>query len=337
MKNEKRLAIMGTGSLGTILGAHITQSGRKVDLIDVNREHVDALNKYGAKVIGHKEMLVPVVALTPEEMEGVYDIVFYMPKQTFNKTAFEQLRPHLDEDSIVCTLQNGIPEVEVVEAFGERRTMGAPVGWGATWVEPGVSKLTTEVQDMFFTLGTVSGEITPEVHEIKEILETMCPVEVSTNLMGLRWSKLYLNATLSGMSTVIGGTFGDVMADERSMAVALKIGMECIEVAKAAGVKMEPSHGFYFAEEMYYTDEESRQKSIRAYRAFAAPHKDLEASMLQDLKKGRKCEIDAINGVICTTGRKFNVPTPVNDRVVEIVKKIQNGEMDYKFSNVDLF
>lgn len=333
----KRLAIMGVGSLGTILGAYITQSGRKIDLIDVNKEHVDALNKDGAKVIGHKEMVVPVVAMTPDQMEGIYDIVFYMPKQTFNKAAFEQLRPHLDENSIVCTLQNGIPEVEVAEAFGENRTMGTPVGWGATWIGPGVSKLTTEIQDMFFTLGTVSGEITPEVYEIKEILSVMCPVEVSTNLMGLRWAKLYLNATLSGMSTVIGGTFGDVMANEHSMDIALKIGKECIEVARASGVKMEPSHGFDFEGEMYYTDEESRQKSIKAYKAFAAPHRDLEASMLQDLKKGRKCEIDAINGVICTVGRKFNVPTPVNDKVVEIVKRIQNGELQYEFLNVDQF
>jgi 2-dehydropantoate 2-reductase len=59
--------------------------------------------------------------------------------------------------------------------------------------------------------------------------------------------------------------------------------------------------------------------------------------MLQDLQKGRKCEIDAINGVVCETGRKFNVPTPMNDKVVEIVKKIESGELKYEFSNLELF
>ncbi|MBW8384166.1 MAG: ketopantoate reductase family protein, partial [Youngiibacter sp.] len=270
-----RIAIMGAGSLGTILGAYITRSGREIDLIDVNVEHVDALNNNGAKVIGHMEMVVPVKALTPDKIEGIYDLVFYMTKQTYNKTAFAQLKDHINEDSIVCTLQNGIPEVDVAAEFGEKRTMGAPVGWGATWIGPGVSKLTTEIPDMFFTLGTVSGEITEKVFEVKKILEVMCPVEISTNLMGLRWAKLFINATLSGMSAVLGCTFGEVLNNEESYEIAIRIGKELIEAARAAGVKMEPSHGFDFEEKMYYTDEESKNKAKAAYRVFAAPHKDL--------------------------------------------------------------
>jgi len=333
----ERLAIMGVGSLGTILGAHIAQSGRQIDLIDVNREHVDALKKNGARVIGQKEMLVPVNALTPDEMEGIYDLVFYMTKQTYNEAAFAQLKPHVGEHTIICTLQNGLPEIAVAEVFGESKTMGAPVGWGATWVEPGVSRLTTEVQDMFFTLGTVSGEITPEVNEIKEILECMCPVEISTNLMGLRWGKLLMNATFSGVSTALGCKFGDLMENDKSFRVLQVVGKECIDVSRAAGISMAPSHGFDFDQRLDYWDEPSRLEAEKAYRFFWRPHLELVASMLQDLQKGRKCEIDAINGVVCETGRKFNVPTPMNDKVVEIVKKIENGELKYEFSNLDLF
>ena len=66
-------------------------------------------------------------------------------------------------------------------------------------------------------------------------------------------------------------------------------------------------------------------------------HKDIEPSMLQDLKKGKKCEIDSINGIVCEYGKKYNVPTPINDRIVEIVKKAQDGLLQLNKDNVDLF
>lgn len=132
-----RLAIMGAGSIGTVLGAYIAKSGRQIDLIDANREHVNALNANGAHVIGKSDFVVPVHALVPEDMVGVYDLVIYMVKQTFNDSALKQLLPHLHENSIVLTLQNGIPELAVAEYVGKERTMGGTVGWGATWISPG--------------------------------------------------------------------------------------------------------------------------------------------------------------------------------------------------------
>ena len=59
--------------------------------------------------------------------------------------------------------------------------------------------------------------------------------------------------------------------------------------------------------------------------------------MLQDLEKGRKCEIDAINGVVCAYGRKYRVPTPYNDKVCEIVHGIEDGKYTYSFENVKMF
>jgi 2-dehydropantoate 2-reductase len=66
-------------------------------------------------------------------------------------------------------------------------------------------------------------------------------------------------------------------------------------------------------------------------------HRDIEPSMLQDLKKGKPCEVDAINGVVCEFGRKHGVKTPINDRIVEIIKKIQAGELKAEKANFKLF
>lgn len=328
----KRLAIMGCGSLGTILGAYISKGGRQVDLIDANREHVDALNKNGAKiqVLGKDSFTVPVKAITPDEMEGIYDIFIYMAKQTYNDAAIPQMLAHANDKTLICTFQNGIPELAVCKQFDPDRVMGAPVLWGATWVEPGVSNLTQSaesVKEAAFTLGSVNGEVTKEVLEVKGILELMGNVDISQNLMGQRWCKLLMNSTFSGMSAVLGGTFGDVSRSDEAMKCVAYIGRESVRACKASGIQMEEYHGNDFTEIFEFSNEEEMQQTIAAARDIWAVFDLLEASMLQDLQKGRKCEIDAINGVVCEAGREHGIPTPVNDKVVEIVKKKESGEL----------
>ena len=325
----QRIAIMGAGSLGTILGAHIAKN-RQVDLIDANKAHVDALNKNGAKVIGFDEFTVPVTALTPEEMTGKYDLFIYLAKQLYNKDCLAQMKAHSHDKTIFCTGQNGMPELALEKEFGEKRVLGAPVNWGATYVEPGVSKLTSTVASCSFTLGTMDGSITPELPEVKKILEYMCPVVISENLMGLRWCKLLINATLSGMSTVMGGTFGDVMDDPIAVAATALIGRELVRAVEAEGTRMEPLHlgpnEYDFTEIYAFDNLKEREKTIEKIRSVFVPARALEASMLQDLQKGLKCEIDYINGEVSKLGKKHGVPTPVCDKVIEIVKKLENGE-----------
>jgi 2-dehydropantoate 2-reductase len=331
-----RMAIMGAGSLGTILGAYITKAGHAIDLIDAYKEHVDALNRNGAHVVGKADFTVPVRALTPDQMEGVYDLVFYMTKQTYNAEAFRQLKPHVGDGSVVVTLQNGLPEPALVKEFGEERVMGCPVGWGATFQGPGVSELTSDTDHMEFHLGRLDGKITPKVEEIKGILESMCPTIVLDNLMGSRWSKVLVNATFSGMSAALACTFGEVLDDERALMCVKYIANECIKVAAAWGIKMEPMAGVDIAKLLAFSTIEQRDANTPIYKKVWGPHRAVTASMLQDLKKGRKCEISAINGAVCEMGDKYGVDTPVNDQVVDIVSQVEQGKL--KLGNhIDLF
>ena len=210
----QRIAVMGAGSLGTILGAYLSKAGRDVVLIDTYQAHVDALNQNGAHITGAVEMTVPVKAITPEQMEGQYDLFFYLAKQTYNDVAIPQMMAHMGEGSVICTGQNGLPERAVSKAVGVHRTLGSPVGWGATFMGPGCSALTSTSQA--FYLGTLDGQITEKLLEVKSILEDMCPVHVSENLMGYRWTKLLVNCTFSGLSASFGCTFGDVLDDPRA-------------------------------------------------------------------------------------------------------------------------
>lgn len=320
-----RTAIMGAGSLGTIIGALMARGGKDIDLIDVNRQNVDALNSAGATITGFMEVNVPVRAITPDEMTGYYDLVFLLTKQTYNHEALNQLLPHLYQKSIVCTLQNGIPEESVASYVGRERTIGGAVGFGATWIGPGVSMLTSPadtVKQFAFDIGEMDGSLNPRLERVKEILGLAGGCHILTNLMGIRWTKLLMNATFSGMSAALGCTFGDVLNDERAMVCVAHIADETIKVARASGYRLVKMQGVDF-EFLELKDSGDIPGKMDFYRKVWGPHGKLKASMLQDLEKGRKTEIDYINGMVCKKGREFGLPTPYDDMVVELVKEAE--------------
>jgi len=328
--------ILGAGSLGTIAGALITKNGGDVLLVDANKAHVDALNKNGATVTGTMQLTVPVKAVTPDQMEGTFDLVLYLVKQTYNDSALKALIPHLHKESIVCTMQNGVPEDEVARYVGREKVVGCAVGWGATWIGPGVSELTSDPAKMTLDLGELDGSLTERVKKVAAIMEKICPTEITTNLAGIRWAKLLINATLSGMSASLGCTFGDVLDNDKALACAAFIGDETIRVAAKLGVTLEKIQGADLRILAFTTRAELVQK-FAIYRAVFGPHRLLKASMLQDIEKGLKTEIDAINGVVSESGKKVGIATPINDKVVETVKAIETGKMKSVFDNLSLF
>lgn len=332
-----KYAIYGAGSLGTVLGAYLTKNGVDIELVNRNKAHTEALKKNGATIKGTVEMNVSVKAITPDEMEGKYDVIFLLTKQLFNKDVVNFLKPFLSENGVIVTLQNGIPEPGIAEIVGNNHTMGCTVEWGATLAEPGVSILTSEPDSLSFHMGKMEGITDEQFNLVKNLLEKMCPVHTEDNLLGARWSKLLINATFSGLGTVVGGTFGSVSEDKEVRKIAIKCMKECIDVGRASGVTFAPVQGKDITKLFYYTNPIKKAFGLFLMPIAMKKHRLLEPSMLQDLKKGKPCEIDAINGVVCEWGKKLNIPTPVNDRIVEVVKKEQSKQLPLDRSNINLF
>ena len=321
-----RCAIYGAGSLGTVMGAFLTGNGVPVDLINRNRAHVEALKTKGARITGTVNMTVPVNALLPEEMTGEYDIVFLMTKQLNNRETVTFLKDYLAKDGLVVTLQNGIPEDSIAEIVGAERTVGCTVEWGATMTAPGESRLTSEPDSLSFHMGGMPGIPKECLEKVKGLLEMMCPVEIDENLPGARWSKLLINAAFSGLGTVMGGTFGDVTRDPAGRELAVRCMKEVIDVGRACGVAFAPVQGKNITALFYWHTPVKKATAKLLLPIAMKKHAAIEPSMLQDLKKGKPCEIQAINGVVCERGRKAGVATPVNDRIVQLVTEIQEGK-----------
>lgn len=333
----EKVAIYGAGSLGTVLGAYMTKNGVDVELVNRNKAHVAALNEKGAHITGTVEMTVPVKAITPDEMSGKYSVIFLMTKQLHNPEVVTFLKPFLTDDGVIVTLQNGIPEPGIAEIIGKEHTMGCAVEWGANLAAPGECVLTSEPDSLSYHMGKMEGITDEQVKRVTELLEKMCPVHFEENLIGTRWSKLLINATFSGLGTVMGGTFGTVTGDAYARKVAVRCMKECIDVGHAAGAEFAPVQGKNITKLFYYTKGIKRAISQLLVPIAMKKHKDIIPSMLQDLRNGKPCEIDAINGVVCEWGKKCGVPTPINDRIVEIVKKEQSGELKLESANIKLF
>ncbi len=247
-----KYAIYGAGSLGTVLGAFMTKNGAEVELINRNKAHVAALNENGAHIRGTVDFVQPVKAITPDQMEGKYDVFFLMTKQLFNDEVVAFLKPFLTEDGVIVTLQNGIPEPGVAEIVGKNHTMGCVVEWGASLDEPGVCTLTSEPDSLSFHMGAMEGITDAQIALVKGLLEKMCPVHMEENLLGARWSKLLINATFSGLGTVVGGNFGSVSEDKLVKKVAIRCMKECIDVGQAAGETFAPVQGKDITKLFYY-------------------------------------------------------------------------------------
>lgn len=344
---QARIAVFGAGAMGTVLGTLLTLGGlENVHLITRNAAHVEGLQTKGATLVCEaegKELSAPVTALLPQDMQGQYDVVFLMTKQRANEEILRSLLPYMHEETIVCTTQNGLPERSVSSVVGERRTFGGVASFGATFVGGGKVSLTSAFSGMRLQISSVTGD-----REREAWLQTLLacagtPIDnpdfarIADDLQGARWSKLAINAAFSGLSVVTGLTFGEIAKSRKTRKTALGILRECMSVANASGVTLEPMQGH------------DMQKWLGGKGFFATAfafivlpfamkrHKKLVSGMLKDVQAGKKCEIDYIDGVVANRGDEVGVPTPLCKKVVELVHGVENGLYEITPKNVEFF
>ena len=344
---EARIAVYGAGAMGTVLGALLTLGGlNNVELITRNKTHVAGLNDTGARIdciAEEKELTIRVCAKTPEEMSGKYDVVFLMTKQKSNAEILRFLSPFLHEESIVCTTQNGLPEPSVAEIMGAHRTYGGVASFGATFVGGGKVQLTSKTDGMHMQVAGYQND-NSKVELLTKILayagraiENPDFSQATENLSGARWSKLAINAAFSGLSVVTGCTFGEIAKQGKSKKIALGILRECMDVANALGVRLEPMQGHDMQKMLGGRGFFKTRLALLLLPIAMKKHKNLVSGMRKDVENGKKCEIDFINGAVCKAGKEVGVATPLCDKVVEIVHGIENGLYETSYQNVDFF
>ena len=338
-----RIAIYGAGSLGTVIGAFIEKNASSkgldidLELFNRNKAHVEALNKNGAQIVGELEFVQKVKAYLPEQISGIFDYIILMTKQLDNEKVVRLLETHLSKDGAICTVQNGLPEKLIADIVGPDRTVGCTIGWGATMLGPGVSKLTSSADRLCCDIGTMDERANKHLFNIKEVLELMGPVNIKDNFLGARWSKLLINASFSGMSAVIGDSFGAVCDNKKARSCAQAVIKECIDVSRALGVKIESVQGKDIVKLFDYNNKLKKYVAFMLIPIAMKRHRNIMAGMLIDIRNNKPCEVDAINGIVCQVGKEVNVKTPYCDKIVELIHGFESGKGSPSYENLKSF
>jgi 2-dehydropantoate 2-reductase len=174
-------------------------------------------------------------------------------------------------------------------------------------------------------VGELDGETRERTRLLRDVLDTVDGAKISEDIRGQIWSKLLVNSTFSGLGVVSGMLYREVVDDPNGRRAALALWTEGYDVGTAQELAMDRVLGIH-PEELVVRGPEDEERADGALAAAMEQAGATKASMLQDLERGAKTEVDVINGGVVQKGRETGVPTPLNARVVELVHAMERGE-----------
>ena len=325
--------VVGAGAIGGILAAKLTRAGAWVTVLDANAEHVAALRSPGLALdeLG-SESLIPLRAVS--DVTGIdepVDFALISLKAPFIDAALRPLvQAQLVNTYVSCG--NGLVQGRVAQVVGSEAMMVGIVEWGATNLGPGRLRQTTQAP---LVLGEVDGVMSDRLTRLAAVLSMAGETRTSATIMDQVWTKLLLNSTFSGLGAVIGGTYAEAMALPGGPDVAFAMWTEAYDVAVAAGRQPTEVAGVAAAR-LVVRSPGDRAGAMRALDELMARLGPTKASMLQDLERGARTEVDVINGGVVSTADDVGISAPLNAAVVEIVHSCEAGSRRPEAANLDI-
>jgi 2-dehydropantoate 2-reductase len=321
---DKPILIWGAGAIGGTLGAYWARAGLDVLLVDQVAEHVEACRTRGLHISGPIEDFTQVVpGVTPDAVNGTFDIVVLAVKAQATETALAQLAPHLSPDGYVLSAQNGLNELTIAKAVGDERTMGCFVNFGADWHGPGEVLFGNRAA---VVVGEIDGTIRDRTRAMHERLKLFEPEAVLTdNIWGYLWGKLAYGAMLFA-TALTNDSMSENFADPRRTVVFEALGREVMAVAKARGITPIGFNGFDPALFAPGAPAEGARRSIAALAEFNRHTAKTHSGIWRDLAvRKRRTEVDPQIGVIAQLGAEAGVATPAIAKLVELIHAIEDG------------
>lgn len=298
-----KIAIIGSGAMGSIYGGILAEAGNEVHLIDVFQAHIDKINKDGLCIVngGNERYIKNIKATKDPEEVGKVDLAIVFVKSTITGIAVKGNSSVLDEDTTVLTLQNGLGNIEKInEVVDSQQIVAGTSTNGGSMVEPGK---VNHAGSGGTIIGEINGKVTGRIENLRDTLdlEDLGPCTVSENVMGLIWDKLLVNVGINPLTAVTGLKNGELLDYEESIEILESLVGEGVEVARASGINIG-------------RDAISHCKDVCRQTA------ENTSSMLADVENKRKTEIENINGAIVREGAKFDIETSVNRTMANLVK-----------------
>lgn len=303
-----RITIVGPGAMGCLFAAFLAKSGEEVYLFDKRKDRAHSISKNGIKVEGISgEFKVAVKATTVTKDIKDCNLVIICVKSYDTGKATEQIKSIVGKGTFVITLQNGVGNVEAISKIvGEEKTIGGVTSQGATLLGDGHIRHAGKGDTV---IGTADKRYrTKKVDEIAKTLEKAgFHTKIADNIQNLIWSKLIINVGINALTAITRLNNGRLIEFEGTDAILEEAVKEAIKVAEAKGIKL------------IFDDPIGKVKGVCKATAGNV------ASMLQDVLKRRKTEIDYINGAIVKEAGRLNIEVPVNRLLTNLVKTLESS------------
>lgn len=331
-----RVIVIGAGAIGGPIAAHLVENDVDTTVVTKSPKLAEIIRTKGLKLQGTEETRFICIKAVPaiEDLKGHFEIVFLAMKATDVEEATMAVLPFLNEDSVCVTLQNGIVEDKVAGILGSSRVIGAVVGWASTMVKPGIIEKTSNGN---FIIGLLDDKGNQQrLSEVGTLLGYCQPVVVSDNIYGALYAKLIINACITGLGAVCGQTFGEMLAFKRTRRIFMEIATESVAIADRMGITLEKI-GKLNIQSIVLSETDTEQSLLKKHlilETVGQVIKDGKSSSLQSLQRGRKTEIDFLNGYIVKKGEEQRLKTPFNSLTTQLVKEIEAGSREITPENL---
>ena len=295
------ILVVGAGAMGSLFTAFLEKAGYHVDIFEVDREKVEAINKHGLRITGIAEFTVHPKAHSTSGNLETPTIVFLFTKAYSTSQALEEIGSLVKHDTIIVSLQNGIGNEEEALRY-THRVVGGITTYSAIHVKPGLVEWTGEGVTV---IGGYPRGLPGYALKVTRLLSSSGVNVVETeNAIGWKWLKAIVNSAINPTGALLKVRNGRILDNENLRKLAFKLVEESSHIALKAGIELPRDPKAVLLE----TLEQTRNN----YN-----------SMLQDLGKCSRTEIDYINGKIIEVGQKLGVNTPLNETMRLLIKALE--------------
>lgn len=327
------IIIWGAGAIGGTLGAYLIRAGHDILFVDTAREHVEAMNTNGLKIIGPiEEFTVEAQAVTPDMLQGQHEVVLLCTKAQHTEVATEMIKPHLKDDGYIVSVQNGLNELIIQEIVGKERTVGAFVNFGADYHEAGV---------IFFggrgaaVVGEIDGSHTERLQYLHQLFMDFDKNTRSTDdLWGYLWGKEAYGAMLF-VTALTNEAIADGLADRYYRDVFIQAAQEVLLVAQALNIKPKGFNGFVPEAFLPPIDQIAINESFDALVEFNRKSAKTHSGIWRDLAvRKRRTEVIMFD-VILKEADRLNIDMPVTKHWMRMIHEIEEGQREQSVTNLD--
>lgn len=302
-----KIGIVGPGAMGCLFAAYLSKTGEDICLIDKDKERAEKISQQGIIVEGVSGNWQAKVKVTADIQHlGLLDLIILCVKSYDTKTSATQIKPLVSENTLVLTLQNGIGNIEIIsEIVGQDKVIAGVTNLGSTLIGNGHIRHAGMGETL---IGKLDGKLPAQMRSLREIFNRVgLDTRISRDIKSLLWSKLVINAGINPLTAITKSNNGHLIEIESTRKILREAVTEAVKVIKRKRIKL------------IFDDPLAKVEAVCEATA------NNVSSMLQDVLRNKRTEIDFINGVIVRLGQELGIPVPVNSLLVDLVKTIETS------------